>query len=242
MIADKAKNATKPKSSLAKKESSKPSDPMSDAMKQQFEESYETEFDEEESDDEDDYLDEKKPINIKLIITIVGIIVTAIIIVIVILTRPTPTPLPPPAPIETPEPTPDLWLQDQRSLYELGIGAEYIDEVNIFAQGNLESFTFKRDFTRQDQPEMFALPIKISTAMNSMTYTRHRAILDDGMEIYWLEGTFQGRKVVTTIPYSLYQTLASEGVVPVEVEVVTDANGSVTVTHVSALPPTQIRR
>ena len=247
MIADRAKNVTKPKSGTAKKDSPKPSDPMSDAMKQQFEELDETGFDGEDDDedeDDSDYLDEKKPTSTKLILSIVGIVVVAIVIVIIVLTRPMPTPLPPAltAPIEVSKPMADPWLQEQQSLYELGIGAEYIDEVNIFDQGNLESFTFRRDFTRQDQPEMFVLPIKISTAINSMTYTRNRAVLDDGMEIYWLEGTFQGRKVVTTIPYSLYQTLAPEGVVPVEVEVVTDANDSVTITHVSALPPTQIRR
>jgi hypothetical protein len=133
-------------------------------------------------------------------------------------------------------------LEDQQRLYELGIGAHYLDEQNVFVQGSLESPTFRQDFRGTDQPEMFVLPVTVSTAQNSMTYTRHRAMLDVGIEIYWLEGHFQGRRIFTTIPYSLYQVLAPEGVVQVELEVVTDATGAVFITHVRPLPPQSLQR
>lgn len=169
-----------------------------------------------------------------------GIVILFVIIfgiVIFIMTRPGP---PEPPPVVVPEPTPDPWLEGQRELYEAGIGAYFIDEATIFEQGNIESFTFRQDFAQVDQPEMFALPIRINTARDSMTYTRHRAVTASGIEVYWLEGEFRGRRVVTTIPYALYQLLPPSGVVAIDVEVVIDANDSVTVTYVRPLPPAPI--
>ena len=176
----------------------------------------------------------------KIFATIFVVVVLIIGVIIFIVTRPEPPPPPPPAPL--PAPTPDPWLEEQRRLIEAGIGAYYIDEAAIFQQGNIETFTFRQDFAQIDQPEAFALPISIATARDSMQYTRHRAVTAVGVEVYWLEGNFRGRRVVTTIPYALYQIIPASGVISIEVEVVTDANGSLTITYVRPLPPTQLQR
>ena len=164
----------------------------------------------------------------------IGIAVVAIGIIIFANTRPeTYVPAPPPPP---PPPTVDPW-ENLREIHEAGIGAYWLDEARIFEQGNIESLTFRQDFSQVDQPEMFALPIRIDTARDNMAFTRHRAVTAPGVEVYWLEGDFRGRRIVTTIPYALYQLLPPSGIVAVDVEVVTDANGAITITYVRPLPP-----
>jgi hypothetical protein len=153
-------------------------------------------------------------------------------------------PKPEPEVIEAAPPPPvtnDPWLERQQELYDAGIGAHYVDEAKIYEQGNLESFNFRQDFQQVDQPETFALPIKIDTAKDNMTYTKHRAVTAAGVEVYWLEGTFRERRIVSTISYALYQVLPQSGVVAIEVEVVTDANGSITITYVNPLPPAALQ-
>jgi len=196
--------------------------------------------DNEDEDDDEDIEDESffEQHKIKIFIGVGTLVAIALGVFFYISTRP--EPLPPP-PIYVPAPTPDPWLEAQRELYEAGIGAHFIDEATIFEQGNIESFTFRQDFSQVDQPEMFVQPIRIDNARDSMSYTRHRAVTAPGVEVYWLEGEFRGRRIVTTIPYALYQLLPPSGVVAIDVEVVTDAEGSITITYVRPLPPTAIQ-
>ena len=194
-------------------------------------------------EDDDEELEKEtffKKHKTKIIIGAVAVVILGIIIFFAT-RKQTPPPqvyIPPPPSTEASDP----WLEAQRELYKAGIGAHFIDEATIFAQGNLESFAFRQDFSQVDQPEMFVLPIRIDIAKDSMSYTRHRAAVAPGVEVYWLEGEFRGRRIVTTISYALYQILPVSGVVAIDVEVVTDANGSITITYVRPLPPTEIRR
>lgn len=194
------------------------------------------------TDEDGDYIEEDsfftKNKSILIIIGCVVLVVLAIVVFVVLKPKPEPLPpAPPPVEVEVPDP----WLEAQRELYEQGIGNLFIDEAHIYQQGNIDTFTFREDFSQVDQPEIFVLPIKIDVASDSMSYTKHRSVTSPGIEIYWLEGVFRNRNVVTTIPYSLYQQIPSTGVISVEVEVVTDANKSITITHMRPLPPTKIK-
>jgi len=193
-------------------------------------------------DDEDEEVPMEEPQrNWAKIGIIVAVVLIPIVVIAIIILQPTPEPPPPPTVIFTPTPTPvpvDPTLEQLQQLYLMGIGRYYIDRANLFAQGNIEADTFRRDFSQIDQPEHFVPPFQINTVTENIAYTRHRAVLDAGIEVYWIEGTFQGRRVRAMIPFSLYLSLAPQGVLTAEMEVVTDAAGSVTITYIRPLPPT----
>jgi len=219
---------------------SKPSKKSSSAMRQQMDDEFRVDKKVILDDDDDDEIPIEEPqMNWKKVIGIVAAIAIPLIIVAVIILRPTPEPPPPPVIEVLPPPPPvDPTLEQLQQLYLMGIGRYYIDRANLFAQGNIEADSFRRDFSQIDQPEHFAPPFQINTVTENIAYIRHRAVLDVGVEVYWIEGTFQGRRVRAMIPFSLYLALAPQGVLTAEMEVVTDATGSVTVTYIRPLPPT----
>ena len=196
-----------------------------------------------EEDDGDEFALDEPQKNWPLIIGIIvgGLLIIVVILVIFLRPRPEPPPFIPPPPTPTPVPV-DPTLAQLQQLYIMGIGRYYIDRVNLFAQGNIEADNFRRDFSQIDQPEHFVPPFQINTVVDNIAYTRHRAVLDAGIEVYWIEGVFQGRRVRAMIPFSLYLTLAPQGVVAAELEVVTDATGSVTITYIRPLPPEGLLR
>ncbi|MFF2798080.1 DUF3149 domain-containing protein [Lysinibacillus xylanilyticus] len=147
---------------------------------------------------------------------------------------------PPPAPTSQ-EPAeaidPTSALKDD--LYKKGIGKEAIDEKNIYEQGSIESGDFRKDFVNTDSPENYALPIKIAAVNDSVSYTKHRTMTDDGMDMYWVDAMYKSKKTRFTVPYYIWQTLAPQGVMDVITEVVTDAEGKTFVTSITAVPPTE---
>jgi len=210
------------------------------AMRQQMDDEFKVEKKVTLDDDDDDEIPIEEPqTDWKKIGIVVAVVVVVIAVVAIIILRPSPEPPPPPVVVAPPTPAPvDPTLEQLQQLYLMGIGRYYIDRANLFAQGNIEADSFRRDFSQIDQPEHFVPPFQINTVTENISYTRHRAVLDAGIEVYWIEGTFQGRNVRAMIPFSLYLALAPQGVLTAEMEVVTDATGSVTVTYIRPLPPT----
>lgn len=218
----------------------KSSDSIGESLKEEFAPPTDS-SDEYDDDDDDDILNDDESFlkeNLKWIIIAVIALVTIIFVIFVVTKKEPPPPLVQEQP--PPEPTSDPRLTEIQALYEQGIGKEYVDETNLFAQGNIESNKFRRDFSGTDQPETFKLPVKITVVRDGVSYVKHRAITADGIEIYWLEGEFKGKACIFTIPYSIYQIIQSAGVIDVEVEVVTDANGSQTITSFTAIPPSKV--
>jgi len=230
MLSDEDLRASKP---TAKKTAN----PMRQQMDDEFKVTKRVNLDDD--DDDDEVPVEEPQRNWKPILIGVAIALVVAITISFIVTRPAPEPPPPPIVVTQPAPEPvDPTLEQLQQLYLMGIGRYYIDRANLFAQGNIEADTFRRDFSQVDQPEHFIPPFQINTVTENISYTRHRAVLDIGIEVYWIEGSFQGRRVRAMIPFSLYLSLAPQGVLAAEMEVVTDATGSVTITYIRPLPPT----
>jgi len=222
------------------KGSKSPPKKSSSAMRQQMDDEFRVDKQVILDDDDDDEFPVEEPQTNWTKISIIALIILAVIALLaIIILRPTPEPPPPPVVVvPTPPPPVDPTLEQLQQLYLMGIGRYYIDRANLFAQGNIEADSFRRDFSQIDQPEHFEPPFQINTVIENIAYTRHRAVLDAGIEIYWIDGTFQGRQVRAMIPFSLYLSLSPQGVLTAEMEVVTDATGSVTVTYIRPLPPT----
>lgn len=122
-------------------------------------------------------------------------------------------------------------------LYKMGIGKEAINETNIYEQGPLESADFRKDFVNTDSGETYVLPIDIIAVNDSVSYTKHRTMTDDGMDMYWVDAVYKSKKTRFTVPYYIWQTLAPQGVMDVVAEVVTDAEGKTFVTSITPVPP-----
>jgi hypothetical protein len=149
------------------------------------------------------------------------------------------------APVQTPVSTAqngksvDPVQQQKDALYKNGIGKEYVSQQNIFDQGPIEANKFRKDFLNNDAPETYKRPLKVVTVNDSVSYVKHRTITDDGIDLYWVDATYKGKKTQFTISYYIYQALSPQGVMDVQVETVTDADGHVYITSMAALPPAQ---
>jgi hypothetical protein len=210
-----------------------------DVAKDLLSETADSEEDDDDDDDEEELLDAPGNTKKYILIGVIAVLVITLFIFIYVITRPKPAEIPP---LPTPTPTPDPALVLRDELYKQGIGKEFVNEQNIYEQGNMEPNEFRIDFTGIGQPEKFTLPIKIMSVNDTVAYTKHRAQTGNGVEIYWLEGEYQGRKCVFTVKYSIYEIIADSGTIDVVVEVVTDATGSKTITNFEAKPPAQYTR
>lgn len=146
-------------------------------------------------------------------------------------------PPPPPEPVEEEVVDQSEVLKD--TLYKMGIGKEAVNEKNIYDQGPLESSDFRKDFASTESPETYTLPIEIMAVSDSVSYVKHRTMTDDGIDMYWVDAEYKGKKTRFTVPYYIWRTLASQGVMDVIVETVIDAEGKTFVASLTAVPPTE---
>lgn len=191
-------------------------------------------LDEDDSQEDDDIPWFKKPIIIGGIA--VGIVVLTLIVYFGFIKKDAPVAAPTAQPVEEALDQTGVMKGD---LYKMGIGKDAVDEKKIYEQGSIESKDFRKDFVNTDSPENFALPITIVAVNDSVSYTKHRTVTDDGMDMYWADAEYKSKKTRFTLPYYIWQTLAPQGVMDVIAEVVTDAEGKTFVTSITAVPPTE---
>lgn len=58
-----------------------------------------------------------------------------------------------------------------------------------------------------------------------VSYTSKRAIIDEGMEMYWLEAEYHNKKYRIQVPFYRYQVLGDDGICRVQMEVLTLEGG-----------------
>lgn len=189
-------------------------------------------------DDPDDEFDEevpwfKKPIVLAGIVG--GLLIVGVASYFLFFKEDPPPPPPPEEAVPVEEVDPALVLKD--NLYQMGIGKEAVNEKNIYEQGPIESADFRKDFVSTEAPENYTLPIEIMGVNDSVSYTKHRTMTDDGIDMYWVDAEYKGKKSRFTVPYYIWQTLAPQGVMDVIVETVIDAEGKTFITSITAVPP-----
>ena len=64
-----------------------------------------------------------------------------------------------------------------------------------------------------------------------VSYEKRRAIIDDGMELYWLEAEYQGKKYRIETAFAYYKTLRNKGICRVVMEVLTLNNGGKVISY-----------
>lgn len=172
-----------------------------------------------------------------------GVALVAVVGVVSLVTKPKQTDITAEAPVQqevmqtqqtpvTPEvvpPTDDEIVQEQ--LNQLGIGASAVTNGAVTNINNspVSSDTMVKDLTGKDIPEYYVVK-NISYIVEFIPYTKHRATTGTGVELYWLEGTFNGQPCKLTIPYKYYRDLPDSGAVPCDVEVLQTETGELIAT------------
>lgn len=76
----------------------------------------------------------------------------------------------------------------------------------------------------------------VSYVTDYVSYEAHRAIIDNGMELYWLEAEYNGKKYRVQCPFYYFKDLGATGICKVEVEVVNTTDGGKVITYMQVVP------
>lgn len=75
-----------------------------------------------------------------------------------------------------------------------------------------------KDLQGADVPAIFSVN-SMDYIKTHVSYVAKRAIIDDGMEMYWLDVTYKKKKYRMQVPYYYFKSLEDEGICRVEIEV-----------------------
>jgi len=121
----------------------------------------------------------------------------------------------------------------KEQLNQAGIGAKDPNSsTNNTNDMPIGSDTFVSDFLGQDIPENWTAS-KITTVQDYVSYTKHNAMTDQGVYIYWLEGEYKGKHCKIEVPFSVFKGLDPQGIIPVNIEVVQTSDGNLLTTYFS---------
>lgn len=122
----------------------------------------------------------------------------------------------------------------QQQLNEANIGATAVSQYTSDDKTNttaITSDTFStKDLTGKDVPENYVVKA-ITSVVEFIPYTKHRATTGSGVELYWLEGEFRGEPCKFTVSYSIFKELPDSGAVPCNVEIVQTTDEALIATH-----------
>lgn len=68
-----------------------------------------------------------------------------------------------------------------------------------------------------------------------VSYETRRAITDDGMEMYWLEADYKGKKYRVQVPFYYFKDLGTDGICRVRVEVLTLSDGGTVISYMRVI-------
>lgn len=83
----------------------------------------------------------------------------------------------------------------------------------------VSSDNFVKDLNSLPVNEFYQIE-EIYTTVDFISYEKKRAITDEGIELYWLEALYKGKKAKVQVPFRIFKELDEVGVTVVDVEVV----------------------
>ena len=166
----------------------------------------------------------------------VSIVLVVLIVVVMIFNRPQ-EPVYTPAPLVSSEIDTPVMSEEERIRRELldsGYGVRNSSDSPPLPQSHAGSDSFVKDLDGADISELWEAKT-ITYIQDYVSYTKHRAITDSGVEIYWLEGDYKGLTCRMNIKYRHFRTLADSGVVVCNIEIVETVNGNKLITWFSPI-------
>lgn len=68
-----------------------------------------------------------------------------------------------------------------------------------------------------------------------VSYTAKRAVIDEGMELYWLEAKYDDKKYRIQVPFYYFKDLKSKGICKVEMEILTTEDGGKIISYMQVI-------
>lgn len=68
-----------------------------------------------------------------------------------------------------------------------------------------------------------------------VSYTAHRAIVDDGMELYWIDVEYKGKKYKVQVPFYYFKDFGDTGICKVNMEVLYLENGGQVISYMQVI-------
>lgn len=99
------------------------------------------------------------------------------------------------------------------------------DNDNMQNSDHLDQSTdFLRDLSGVEIPINYNVK-SIDYTRDYVNYTRRRASMDEGMELYWIDIDYNGKKYRCTIPFWRYKAMSDTGICVVQIEVLSLEGG-----------------
>lgn len=128
-------------------------------------------------------------------------------------------------------------LMEQQTTETMSVGVPNMYNTNYSGTVNNESVSNSQDFLKDLNEKPIDIHYKISsieTVRDYADYEKKRAIMDDGMEIYWLDLTYKGKKYRMQVPLAQFIALESEKhIALVDIELTTLEDGNQLITYMS---------
>lgn len=96
----------------------------------------------------------------------------------------------------------------------------------------VEKDSFVKDLDGNAVAEKYEID-NIYTTADFISYKKKRAVTDDGVELYWLDSTYRGKKAKVQVSFSVFKELDPEGVVAVDVEITRVKTGTDTIQEIA---------
>lgn len=96
------------------------------------------------------------------------------------------------------------------------------------------SSDFLKDLNGYEIPAVYTVQ-NVTYDVAHVNYQAKRATIDDGMEFYWLEIDYNGKKYRAQCSYNMFRNLESEGICKVAVEILTLDSGQQVVSYMKVV-------
>lgn len=133
----------------------------------------------------------------------------------------------------------DIYNADGTTKDSTGINPgvqNYDDDSNMTTGATVYSSSdFIKDLNGMDVSAVYNVD-SIDFVEDYVSYETRRAITADGMELYWLEATYNNKPYRIQIPFYYYKNLGDSGICKVNVEVLTLVGGGKIISYMQVIP------
>lgn len=122
--------------------------------------------------------------------------------------------------------TGDSYLEGEK--YEEGVLTETTPEY-------YSSTDFLKDLNGYEIPAVYTVQ-NVTYDVAHVNYQSKRATIDDGMEFYWVEIDYNGKRYRAQCSYNMFRQLESEGICKVALEILTLDTGQQVISYMKVVP------
>ena len=111
---------------------------------------------------------------------------------------------------------------------------EFTDEEGVTSAYVYSANDYIKDLNGSDIPAVYEVATR-TYVRDFVNYEAKRAILDDGMEMYWLEITYKNKPYRCQVPFYIFKDLEVTGICVVEIELLTLDGGEQIISYMQVI-------